>query len=219
MAKSRRGNWLKKYTKLEFLEKTLEKRCLHLGDPATWPDKNDGELIKIYSETSGFQKTRSACLTMAPDRYHFWALFGEQHKGVCLWFDRRKLVADIVNDKSLISGRIRYLRPQQLSCIKLNELPFAKRVQYHDEQEFRILRDFRATERDSDGFHFSSSSLVRIYLNPWLKGEDQKRIRAQTEEIVQKFCPHVSVHQSKMLEYDRWINGAKKVALASQARK
>ena len=208
-------SWLKKYTRLEFLEIILKEEQLHLGDPALWTDKNDSELIQIYTSAAGFSKTRSTCLTMAPDRYHFWALFGEESKGVCLWFDRRKLLADIANDNSLRSGLVQYLKPSGLSGVKLHEIPFVKRAQYTDEQEFRVIRNFKSTDKLTVGLRFSPSSLIRIYLNAWLSDDELNLMKAQVGPMLKQKYGHVRLLQSKMLRYERWIDAAKNAAHSS----
>ena len=72
MAKAKM-QWLKKYTKLEYLQSILEERRLYLGNPKDWPDKNDSKLIQLYSGASGAFEMRATCLAEAADRFHFCA--------------------------------------------------------------------------------------------------------------------------------------------------
>jgi len=163
-------HWLKKYMKLENLERTLKEKQLHLGNPTVdWDDKNDSECIRIYSakKSQGFE-ILGTCLTEAADRFHFWHIFGDKEKGVCLWFEKESLIKDIMTDGSLVANKVEYRRAEQLSKLKADLLPFVKREQYRDECEFRVLRVRAAQKLPTDKFSFSANSLKRIYLNSWL---------------------------------------------------
>lgn len=215
MATIKAPRWLKKYTRLEHLSSVLEKRQLHLGDPAHWDDKNDSELIQIYSHASGAVETRSACLTGAADRYHFWAVFGENTKGVCLWFDRDDLLSDIQKDQTLMAGPVQYMSASKLSKLKLRKIPFAKREQYADEQEFRVLRRYSSRGPSTDGFGFSVASLKRIYLNPWLTGKALNREKVSVWAMLEKGYKHVELYQNRTLKKQAWIEAAKSAAKTS----
>ncbi len=152
------ANWLKKYTELRHLKPMLEKRQLHLGAPESWDDKNDSELIQLYSKASGGFEILVNCLTMAKDRFHFWDIFGKRENGVCLWFDKAELLADIHKDQSLVANNVQYKLPKELRELEPRRIPFAKRKQYQDEDEFRVLRVKPNGHMAPDKFEFSASS-------------------------------------------------------------
>jgi hypothetical protein len=180
-----RKRWLKKYTKLKYLEEILRSSHLHLGDPSEWPDKNDSEGIRLFSGGNGGFKILSTCLTEAADRFHFWHVFGEQEKGVCLWFDKDLLVRDIGKDNSLIANDVQYRTPEKLALLSFDQIPFAKREQYRDESEFRVLRVKQSPDTPVEKFAFSQDSLRRIYLNPWLSSQQVESAKAWISEALE----------------------------------
>lgn len=208
MAKAK-SQWLKKYTKLEYLQLILKTRHLHLGNPKCWPDKNDSKLIQLYSAASGAFAMRATCLTAAADRFHFWAIFGECEKGVCLWFDKMSLLGDIGNDQSLVAEKAQYRSPDGLRKLERRLVPFAKREQYKDECEFRILRVKPAQHVAADKFEFSASSLKRIYLNPWLSRDAVEQEKAKISKLLGSDFRHVKVFQNRTLRQKSWIEAAK----------
>lgn len=208
MAK-RTANWLKKYTKLRHLQPMLENRQLHLGAPEGWDDKNDSELIQLYSKASGGFVVRVNCLTMAQDRFHFWDVFGERENGVCLWFDKVGLLADIQKDQSLVANNVQYKLPSELCKLEPKYVPFAKRKQYQDEDEFRVLRVKPAEHMALDKFEFSASSLRKIYLNPWLKNSEVVFQKGYIGNMLGNELGHVEILQNRTLRKQDWIDAAK----------
>ena len=201
--------WLKKYTKLEYLQLILKERQLHLGDPKDWLDKNDSKLIQLYSGASGAFEMRATCLAEAADRFHFWAIFGECEKGVCLWFDKASLLGDIRKDQSLIAENVQYLSSDGLRKLERRFVPFAKREQYQDEREFRVLRVKPTQHVAADKFEFSAFSLRRIYLNPWLSRIAAEREKTKISNLLGSEFRHVKVLQNRTLRQNSWIEEAK----------
>lgn len=197
--------WLKKYSKLEYLKSTLTECQLHLGNPSEWPDKNDSECIRIYSDGIPDHDIRGTCLTDAEDRFHFWHIFGECELGVCLWFDKKSLIRDIAEDKTIVSGEVHYCRPKELSKLKHELIPFAKREQYRDESEFRILRMTGDGAERADKFSFSASSLKRIYINPWLAPKDVNKWKGEISGWLKGNLEHVCIKQNRSLRNKEWI--------------
>lgn len=200
--------WLKRYIKLDHLDDTLRENEIFLGDPSEWPDKNDSGLIKLYSDQFEISDIRVTCLTESPDRFHFWSIFGGRELGVCLWFERSLLLDDIGKDTTLEAGKVQYVSVQGLKRLDANTIPFAKREQYKDEREFRVLRKQSALCSEPTKFKFTPMSLKRIYLNPWLENEDYLKYKKSIFKNHPKFS-HVEVMQSKMLNYGKWKRAAK----------
>lgn len=218
MQRAKETRWLKKYTKLEHLPSIIKEKQLHLGNPKDWEDKNDGELVRLYSEASGTFEMRATCLTGAADRYHFWEIFGKREQGVCIWFDRAELLRDIREDQSLVAKNAKYIQPARLSKTERALIPFAKREQYADEREFRVLRVKPAANTEADKFRFSASSLKRIYLNPWLSAPLVEQEKAKLSHLLSSDYEHVEVRQNRALRKSDWINAAKD-ALAYEPRR
>ncbi len=204
------NKWLKKYMKIEYLEKTLMNKELYLGDPEEWPDKNDSAVIEIYRAKRKIKHIRATCLTMARDRYHFWALFGEKESGVCLWFNKEKLINDITNDVNLRAKEISYYTPEQLrrKC-NFSNLPFAKRKQYKDEKEYRILKELCPDSTNaSNGVEFKPESLERVYFNSWLGASEFAREKSKAKIINPSLYKHVKFLQNRAHKFEKWIEAA-----------
>lgn len=201
----RKRKWLKKYTKLEYIKSILEMRQLYLGNPADWDDQNDGEAIRIYAERKGDYRVRATCLTQGSDRFHFWHIFGERERGICLWFDFDSLDSDIKKDSSLIARSVRYPNEKDLVTTKTDEIPFTKREQYVDEREYRVIRVQPPVGIEYDQFFFSANSLRRIYLNPWLSPFWVRSYKCELSKHLQGDLQHVELKQNRSLRMNRWI--------------
>ncbi|MEL6921122.1 MAG: hypothetical protein AAFO77_08855 [Pseudomonadota bacterium] len=198
--------WLKKYTETRFVRDILKHKQLHLGDPTKWDDKNDCEALRIYSEGKNLKfPTLAICLTQAPDRFHFWHIFGKREFGVCLWFCKKTLTADIKADSTLFSNEVRYPNEIDLDKTKLDQAPFTKREQYKDEREFRVIRILRPSGVEPDKLAFSAASLKKIYLNPWLSSKEVETQKLDLERYLTGDLEHVEVKQNRCLQRKKWI--------------
>jgi hypothetical protein len=198
--------WLKKYTKLEYLSDVLSNQQLHLGHPRSWDDRNDAAAIGLYRNQTDACEIRATCFTQAKDRFHFWHIFGERQNGVCLWFDKDALVKDIAEDTSLIAEEVKYPVMSALSRTELKEIPFTKREQYADEQEFRVLSVRGADITSSDKLKFSPFSLKRIYLNPWLTKIQVETNKQLINRLLREFgYSKIEIFQNRTLEHKNWI--------------
>lgn len=194
----------------------LTKRELHLGKPQNWQDRNDGKLLELFSTNSGCVEIRATCLTSAADRFHFWAVFGQCKKGVCLWFDKAELMQDIACDETLRSGFVRYESAKTLAQLEPAEIPFTKREQYADEREFRVMKTYSSSNPGMDGFKFSAASLKRVYLNPWLNPAEVKQEKQRLAQLLQSDLDHVEIRQNRALKNLGWIEAAKQALAASR---
>lgn len=205
--------WLKKYMKIEHLEQTLVGKKLHLGNPHDWPDKNDSEVIEMYRTKKNLTDIGATCLTMAPDRNHFWELFGERELGVCLWFDRSLLLKDIEKDHNLRGDFVTYYTTKELAekC-NFADLPFVKRKQYADEQEYRVVREYQLhSDVEDRGIDFNIQSLKKIYFNCWLEQNAYQLARRKIENLDLWPYDSVVIEQNQTIRFAEWIDAAKKV--------
>ncbi|MDW5312991.1 hypothetical protein [Rhizobium sp. PL01] len=219
MTERQSGRWLKKYTDLQYLKKVLDDCELHLGDPRCWDDRNDGALTELYAKAKSMAKCRATCLTMAEDRYHFWTVFGDRKRGVCLWFDRKEFVEGLRSDPSVSGRSVKYMRSDKLRQISLSKLPFAKRNQYADEREYRVIREYREkSDKQTNTFSFPPKSLRRIYLNPWLSREEERAERDKFSQLLIGDLRHVELYQNRTIEYRPWTEAAESVVSRSTKR-
>lgn len=207
--------WLKKFMRLEHLEATLSANELHMGDASQWPDKNDAAAVELFRRHISTAAIRISCLTMATDRFHFWEIYGGREKGVCLWFDYADLMQDIKSDPSLQGRQVDYYTVAELlERCEPSALAFAKRGQYADEKEFRVLRRHESEEAAcvSQGLKFRPQSLRRIYLNDWLDSVEREFEKRRIAEWSAGRYDHVKILSNRTLRYSRWIQALELVA-------
>jgi len=146
-------------------------------------------------------------MTTAPDRFHFWKIFGAEIEGVCLWFDRKefqdKIDQDKSKDSSLKSDEVIYKTVSDLdNCKVLSKLPFSKRDQYGDEQEYRIFREFECADPTNEAnYEFNPKSLKRIYFNSWLGNDSYEALRCKTIEKLKPNYGHIPIKGKKIAFY------------------
>lgn len=200
--------WIKKYTKYEYLKNILHKQSLFLGDPSDWPDKNDAYAIGL----AGFEKPAVTCLTSSQDRFHFWTVFGNAEEGVCLWFERDEFISALKGLDGLKFGKVEYPPKSELKKGIDAELgpAFYKREQYKDEKEFRIIRPNAKTAAEQ-WLRFEKTSLKRIFLNSWLQPCCVKRMKAEINKWLDEFgYPDVLVQQNRVKDSGKWKDALRK---------
>lgn len=207
--------WLKKYMKIEYLQKTLKNNEIYMGKPQHWSDKNDAAALEAFARHKGTSDIQVTCLTTGSDRYHFWDIYGDRALGVCLWYDYDSLLFDINQDPTLKSGVVKYYTLVQLQdkC-KACDLAFAKRRQYCDENEFRVFRQ----PSSLTGLKFQPKSLFRIYFNPWMNSNEYELEKAKISNLLSERYKHVEIKHNQTLRYDKWIRAVGKVADDADSR-
>ena len=200
--------WLKKYTKLEYLEGILRKHSLYLGDVDTWPDKNDAFCVN-HAYRCG---ARVVCLTNGDDRFHFWSDYASAHDGVCLWFDSKELLKELRKNSRLDTGWVAYPK-RNTETEKLSfqdgqrpkNSAFVKREQYADEREFRIVSP--EPNGNDSWIAFPKSSLKKIYLNAWMRECCVSREKDRIRELLDRYGYEqgsVEVLQNRVLDHHNW---------------
>ena len=130
------------------------------------------------------------------------------------------LEKDIQRDKTLEAGLVNYYSPNQLreKC-KASELALAKRTQYQDEEEFRVIRQsFSATNQHQYfSFKFSPESIARIYLNNW---HDETLLSHKKDEIkkwTEVKYKDLQILGNRTLEFTKWIREVERVTAGASS--
>ncbi|MBL7973802.1 MAG: DUF2971 domain-containing protein [Candidatus Kapabacteria bacterium] len=132
---------LKRYTTLPILIDYLEREKLVLLDPSKWEDKNDTLIIEEYKKKANIGKLFALCFTHKGETIHHWKAFANSSSGCCIEFDGPQLIKIFNNIPELKHGKVNYKRINDLtlSKIKLECIPFIKRIPYKTENEYRII--------------------------------------------------------------------------------
>lgn len=195
---------LRRYTTLPYLLDILYNKRLALLDPSTWEDKNDSYYLDLYKTKKKLKSLLALCFADAPETYQHWKIYAGNTSGVCIEFDRDKLLAKIETDKGLISNPIEYksIAKLQEEPITIHALPFIKRYAFKDEQEFRIIYENCVEDVKIKYFSILPDDINCILINPWVN----KSVFNTIHSIIKKIegCDGISVRKSTVVENENW---------------
>lgn len=162
--------WVRRYTNLPALLYVLREKKITLLDPETWDDKNDSHYMSIYRERKSLKSLLALCFTQVSETYHHWRVFADGSAGVCIRFDRDKLVAALQKQPGLTTNDVRYLTLEEMrkKKLKVAELPFLKRYPYEDEREFRAIYESTKRQAKSLDIAIPLACIDRVILSPWM---------------------------------------------------
>ena len=196
---------LRRYTNLASTIHLLRKRKITLLDPATWDDKVDVDYMKQCSKWLK-RPVLALCFCQGPERYHYWRVYASGTDGVCIVFDKERLLHSLDRYDGLLHDDVTYKSYSEASKdppIPF-ELPFLKRLAYKDEKEYRIVRlfdeeDGPAPVRDYD---IDLSCIRRIVLSPWLP----KELCASVKGVLTSIggCKELDIIRSPLIESEAW---------------
>lgn len=214
----RQGQYLRRYTSLEWCKQILNDQQLSLLDLGDWDDINDKFLIDLYREKSGYTKVLALCFTMSTETHHHWKCYGHgdtpsgcDDETVCIEFNRQALEKHVAKVGAIRSGEVEYLLVRQLKALPpppIDRLPFIKRDGFSDEREWRLITGV-AQVAASPTIPFDLASINRIILNPTFPQERGVAVRAEIKKI--SGCDHMSVQRSHLTNSKLWKDAAKRL--------
>jgi hypothetical protein len=160
---------LLRYTHLPALLHILRTRRITLLDPDTWDDRNDARYMELYKEKRGLQTLVALCFSQVPESYHHWRVFAHGSAGVCIYFHRSALI-DHMSTAGVQSREIEYLtlKRARSSILRVDDLPYMKRLGYRPEGEFRFVYESATDTRPVYDVPITVCSIEKISLSPWL---------------------------------------------------
>ena len=160
---------LRRYTDLAAALRMLRQKSITLLPPNTWDDKNDRHLMQAYQAAEGYKSVLALCFAQAAETYHHWKVFSSGKDGICIVFDKQRLVSDI-SQHEVRHASVQYYTLKQLRENRPNieRIPYSKRAAYVDEKEYRFVFCSKLEELASKDFAFSRASVDRILINPWM---------------------------------------------------
>ena len=161
---------LRRYTTLPSLLHLLHNQQITLLSPESWDDRNDAFFLDQYRKRMEAESVLALCFSMARETYHHWRVFTHGSEGVCIEFERKRLLAGIQTVDGLRGGNVEYKRIDALKSEKppVDSLPFLKRLPYEDEKEFRLLYLERSRKVEAKSFSIDLKSIRRVTLSPWM---------------------------------------------------
>lgn len=205
MSQTAAHDFLRRYTTLPQLIHLLRTRSLTLLDPKHWDDKNDGALIEKYRQKYDFERILALCFTQASETYHHWRIYAHGIGGVCIEFNKQRLLATLKKQSGLRSGSVEYVRIDRLADYqgKPRRWPFIKRRPYAGEEEFRIIyEDERLKAPDSFQVPFDLKAINRIYLSPWIYRDEADSIGETLRHL--PGCGELNIHKTTLVSNQKW---------------
>lgn len=200
-----------RYTSLPILLDMLIKKRLVLLNPSSWEDRNDTFFIEKYRELKNMKTVLAICFTTKPQTYHHWKIYAGNSSGVCIQFDRDKLVSCLKHDTNIKHDMVNYQRVKKLrkNLPPQDKLPFFKRKQYEGEAEFRIIYENEFESYQTKAFEFDIASILSITMSPWMPLEVYNTVKNVLKNI--PGCRKIEIKRTGLIEYERWKNIAVKV--------
>jgi len=198
--------FLKRYTNIPSLLYILRRQQITLLDPATWDDQNDSHYLTIYREKKNLKTVLALCFTQASETYHHWHVFAGGSSGVCITFERDRLVAALEKRSGITAKSVRYLTLSEIDAKALTvpELPFLKRYPYEDEVEFRAIYESAAKKSSALDVAMPLKCIDRITLSPWTPKALADTLKETIGEI--PGCATIKVVRSTLISNERWKN-------------
>lgn len=192
---------LRRYTDLPSAINIIRHKAITLLPPTTWDDRNDRHMMEAYKRSAQLKTVLALCFAECAETYHHWKVFTSGASGVCIEFHREKLIAALpnsVNYSSMDYKTIGQLKPNQ---IKVEDLPFIKRVGFTDEQEFRIVFTSAKSDLATKNIPVPLTAIKRIVLNPWLHEELAESVMEMFTKMAEN---DIDVTQSALIDSPSW---------------
>lgn len=158
-------------------------------------------MMEAYKRSAQLKTVLALCFAECAETYHHWKVFTSGASGVCIEFHREKLIAALpnsVNYSSMDYKTIGQLKPNQ---IKVEDLPFIKRVGFTDEQEFRIVFTSAKSDLATKNIPVPLTAIKRIVLNPWLHEELAESVMEMFTKMAEN---DIDVTQSALIDSPSW---------------
>jgi hypothetical protein len=195
---------LRRYTDIPALIHLLTTRKITLLDPEFWDDKNDSHFLTLYREKKSLATVLALCFTQTSETYHHWRVFAEGSSGICLTFDKDKLLSAMTKRPGVTARAVRYLKLTQIRSrrLKVDDLPFLKRFPYGDEREFRIIYESDRVKTPALGIAIPISCIKRITLSPWIPAALTGPVKDTIRGI--RGCRHLKIARSTLIGNEQW---------------
>jgi hypothetical protein len=195
---------LRRYTNLAATINTLRHKKITLLDPASWDDRNDAYFLSQYRKRKPARTVLALCFALAPETYHHWRVFSQGTDGVCIEFDKDKLLHALQGCKELRAEPVIYKEIKEVRASRPNvdELPFLKRYPYRDEREFRLIYTDTNQDLDVKELDIPIECIRRVTLSPWLHASLSESVKATLSEI--EGCKELAIYRSQLIEYEKW---------------
>lgn len=202
----------RRYTNLASTLHILQNRCLSLLSPDTWDDRNDTYFMSEYKRLKSVKTILAICIADREETYHHWQVFSRGSDGVCIEFDRDKLLAAF--DAAGVTHRyVSYeliTNVNTMRDVNLEILPFTKRWPYGDEREYRAVYVSAEEELPVFPVPIALAAIRRITLSPWLAPALVDPVKKTLKSL--PGCGNLRIYRSTLIDNKQWQKLAGRVA-------
>lgn len=195
---------LRRYTSLVAAIQILRQRKITLLNPELWDDRNDVYSMRRYQETVQARSILALCFAQQFETYHHWRVFSEGMDGVCLEFNRERLLEAFAGDPRVRHGSVDYYELRKLGKTPptVDDLPFIKRFPYRDEKEFRIVYVENEHLLSFKEFDIDLGAITCMNLSPWMPKPLSDSVKATIRSI--PGCDKIRLNRSTLVENEQW---------------
>jgi hypothetical protein len=195
---------LRRYTELAPLFYLLQKKELTLLSPRSWDDRNDAFFLEAYRRQMDLQCVLALCFTEAAETYHHWRVFAGSPSGVCLVFDKQRLLASLRRAGDVTPQPVKYMTIADLrkAASRSRDLRFTKRYPFRDEREFRIIFQDPALQLETKDIPFDPAALQQVVVNPWMPRAVYESVRTLIRSI--RGWQDLRVERTTLVDNEQW---------------
>ncbi len=196
--------FLNRYTSLPIALDMLAKKHITLLSPDTWEDRNDAYYLERYRDERKLRTVLAICFSLRGETFHHWRIFSHGSSGVCVEFDKEKLLKSIPGDKAYRHGNVAYKWISELEKKKpdLETWPSLKRKPFKDEREYRIIFESKTESLRAKPVPIDLSTINKVALSPWLPDAVSKSVMAIMKKI--DGCAALDVSRSSLIDNAGW---------------
>lgn len=208
-------NFFRRYTNLAATIHILRTKEITLLSPTTWDDRNDAYFMAEYKRYKKAKTVLALCFAERPETYHHWRVFSSGSDGVCIEFDKERLLSSFKKDKRISHGNVEYKKIKELNTLRkinLEKMPLLKRYPYEDEGEYRIIFVDDKLTTEFEDFKIKAAWINRVILSPWMS----KGLRNSVRDTLQSIdgCSTVNITRSTLIDNESWKKATTRVRIA-----
>lgn len=209
---------LRRYTNLASAIHILDQKAITLLSPTLWDDRNDAYFLNQYKDRKSLKTLLALCFAETLETYHHWRVFAPGLDGVCIEFDKDRLLAAFRHADNVLCRPVQYRQIPDVAKRPpaVDDLPFLKRFPYRDEKEFRIIHSDQAELREYRSFPVKLHCISRITLSPWMPGPLIASVKSALHGI--EGCANLKVYRSTLIDNEKWKKAANPAIKLDAAR-
>jgi hypothetical protein len=195
---------LNRFTSLPIALDVLYKKRIILLSPETWEDRNDAYYLERYRAEMKLSSLLAICFSLRSETFHHWRVFSSGLAGVCIEFDKSKLLQSITTKEGFRHEKVSYHWIGDLKKKKPRpeSWPFLKRKPFEDEREYRITFESKTASLRERPIPIDLSFVRKVTLSPWLSGVVADSVIRTIKTI--GGCAHLDVSLSSLINNAGW---------------